>query len=85
MQEPTNETRANRARTALLPYHANLTQDDQLDEALVDCLTDLMHLAKQRGTSFSKALGTAKDHFREEQPRQPIDLDDTRKTPIGVW
>jgi hypothetical protein len=37
------------------------------DEALTDCLADLMHWASHNGISFDAALETANNHFEVEK------------------
>lgn len=51
------------AAEALRPYKTLITHDD---EDFVDVLTDLMHLAGQRGVDFDKALRYAKGHYNAE-------------------
>lgn len=45
--------------------HINHFQDGDLDarEVIVDCLTDLMHFAKQEGVNFENASTSADHHF----------------------
>jgi hypothetical protein len=54
------ERRLANALLALAPY-------DEEETALVDCLTDLMHLAKFRGKDWNALLAQAADHFNAER------------------
>ncbi len=59
-----NETRRNRAITALEAYSE---EDDDLASNITDLLTDLMHLCKQQGIEFQGCLLSAEVNFEAEK------------------
>ena len=63
--EPTNEERAERANQAIELYQKLVGEDDPMDLA-GDLLSDLMHLAHQKGWDFEKMMTTAEVNFNEE-------------------
>lgn len=73
MHAPTTEKRAANARQAL-DHHQEITDgDDDLQTALADLLSDLMHLARIEGKEalcFADALATATLHFEAETKRR---------------
>ena len=63
--ERTNADRANDAETALAA-HAELVGNDEQPTAIVDLLTDLMHLCDEQSLNFDNLLGTARNHHSHE-------------------
>lgn len=61
-----NRARAARAWDALNEYESELDIEG-VETALVDLLTDLMHLANERDIDFDDQLRIAQDHFKEER------------------
>jgi hypothetical protein len=59
-----NETRRNRAITALEAYSE---EDDDLVSNIIDLLTDLMHLCKQQEIEFQGCLLSAEINFESER------------------
>ncbi len=59
-----NETRINRAITALEAYSE---EDDDLPSNVIDLLTDLMHLCKQQEIDFQGCLLSAEINFESEK------------------
>jgi hypothetical protein len=59
-----NETRRNRAITALEAYSE---EDDDLASNTIDLLTDLMHLCKQQELDFHGCLLSAEINFESEK------------------
>ena len=59
-----NETRRNRAITALEAYSE---EEDDLISKINDLLTDLMHLCKQQGIEFHGCLLNAEVNFESEK------------------
>ena len=59
-----NETRINRAITALEAYSE---EDDDLASNTTDLLTDLMHLCKQQELDFHGCLLSAEINFESEK------------------
>lgn len=69
MSEPTNEDRAERARVILKKYaKAQGLENDDVQSALGDMLTDLRHLCAEefRGLDFDRALTMSEVNFNEE-------------------
>mgnify|MGYP006267514085 CR=1 FL=1 len=64
MTSPANRRRAQDARLTLNPLTIEL---DGLDVAIVDQLTNLMHLAKHMGYDWEQIEDTAAGHFIVEQ------------------
>lgn len=65
MTNPTNAERAAWAEAALLDLCAATGCD--LDDALPDLLTDLMHWAQRTSLDFEAALARARRHFAAER------------------
>ena len=59
-----NETRINRAVTALEAYSGD---DDDLASNIIDLLTDLMHFCEQQGIEFHGCLLIAEVNFESEK------------------
>jgi len=59
-----NKTRAERARAALADY-----LEDDLQTALIDLLTDALHLARldKEVVDLEKAIFMSKMHYRDEE------------------
>jgi hypothetical protein len=58
------ETRINRALGAMEIYNeGNILEDTDI----IDLLTDLMHLCKNRNINFDRILSLARHHYREER------------------
>jgi hypothetical protein len=59
-----NETRRNRAITALEAYSE---EDDDLVSNIIDLLTDLLHLCKRQEIDFQACLLSAEINFESEK------------------
>ena len=64
-----NETRRNRAITALEAYSE---EDDDLVSNIIDLLTDLLHLCKQQEIDFQACLLSAEINFESEKYRTTL-------------
>ena len=65
MNQPTNDERAERVYQAIDGYADN----DDLQECIIDVLSDLQHLCEQQEISFSDCCALALIHYREESKR----------------
>lgn len=62
IMDPTNRERADRAKAYLLAASA----DDGVCTAIVDVITDLLHLARQAGLNPGQIIALAQLHFQAE-------------------
>ncbi len=62
MNQPTNEQRADRVYEYIDDYACN----EDLEECIIDVLTDLHHLCEQQGINFLECYITARSHYEEE-------------------
>jgi hypothetical protein len=61
-----NNDRASRAENALKAFADGADYDTDPESVLTDLITDLLHLADQKGLRFDDCLQLAKGHFKEE-------------------
>ena len=80
----TNFDRVQQGAASVGPYIGNASTE----EALIDCLTDLLHFAKDAGENFDQCLRIAREHYKTEQMEEEVDTTaDTEIMPrkAGAW
>ena len=55
-----------RSRTEKAEGPVNVYMEEDYEQAMVDLLTDLMHLADREGEDFEELLSRARGHYKKE-------------------
>jgi hypothetical protein len=71
--EPTKEQRCDRAYRVALIYAHDQNHED-IESAIIDLTTDLLHLADQYGLEQDYLQRVSLEHYRAEQDLRPASL-----------